>query len=57
MRSFFTNKKCKICRGQATMYRMEAEHSFYLCDKKSCHTKVNPETIFKNLDYLTKEKK
>jgi len=57
MSSFFSNKRCKVCKGPASTYRMEQEQAFFLCNKKSCHNRVNPETAFKNLEYPDKKEK
>lgn len=39
-RSYFKNKKCLICKKQATTYRLTRNSFYYICDRKRCSRKV-----------------
>ncbi len=40
---YFADKKCDICKGQATRYVLMYNYYFFLCDSERC-------------DYISKEK-
>jgi len=39
--NFFKDKKCFLCRKEATNYTSFQEHFYYLCDNKECKNKIN----------------